>query len=1096
MIATAAACWRAEDARAIFVTEALEGDDAIFLATHTPIEGFDVAGRDAGEFSGRDEHAILEAIADPTRQHAFCVVQGEPGSGKSHLIRWLSVNWPHTDDIKLLLRRADGSLEGALRQLRDRLPGEFAPLFDNLGQRQKASLRGRANIFLSTLANTLEPGHFDTPLPDEGWCKQFAPAELLAHPAIRTGWKAPSRILNLLEGAGGERNSATASFDLFDIQDLGDLCRPILGDASIPRCRDLARRLARESDTIQAFRDQQWLPDELAEEHRDQFPNSLSLIKALNLRRNDAIQNVLGVSAQGLKALFRQVREALAERGQRLVLLLEDITSWEGLDDSLIDVLVFNASARGEADEKPVCPLISVVGVTPAYYEKLQGNYRQRITHEVRLGHATDGLQDVATLRDIGTRREFAVRYLAAVRAGVGALNNWLGEVREGRAIEPPNRCNTCPRQESCFAIFGEERGVGLFPFTEHAFDRFFEALKENDNGQTWKTPRGILQAILNPNLLQPDSLAAGNYPGSFIESDAFRADRRSELALVPRLEQIVENKIESPAERARMRRFLTYWANPNRADTELVNGNLTFAGAGRAIYEAFGLPWIGGDAAAGNAQATSAPVIIAQPIIDPTVEAEAAEETPFTPTTVVRPGITSRPTPTIVSAPKPRRLMPTRSELDQLREQIRAWTTSGSIENGNRWNEIVYAIVEQIDPRALGVSPPLFRKLVTREMVKLQGTTTRSLAYFILPAEPWVRTGLEAFVSLRQDTSMKLDDIEYNRRTLATMMRRLEKRVAAFLDGKIPRLADGQRWSPAVSFTQVLLARAYLRGATHVEAPVPEQMRAVLSDEGSSETDFGARSAPWQEWLTATKGFHDRLRAELRAMVSLHLADSSVGTGGGAALVDASEIAGAIMRFSGSGKFDLVPTEGGGLPDLYVKVCELAQHWTEKRLQIERTEFNQIKGRSESLSGLLRGKDVATHLARLDRCISGIAELLPNAASDKVQVWKQALARLKPKLEDGAGARVEDMIVELEEGDIPANLAKRLVWLARKPARDLEDIGAVAQIGERAVEELRNHALDCVREAGGSSSLEDVKQVGRALRLAVANSPAREGET
>jgi hypothetical protein len=1095
LIAPAAACWRAEDARAIFVTEALEGDDAIFLATHTPIEGFDVAGRDAGEFAGQNEHAILEAIADPTRQHAFCVVQGEPGSGKSHLIRWLSVNWPHTGDIKLLLRRADGSLEGALRQLRDRLPSEFAPLFDNLGQRQKASLQGRANIFLSTLANTLEPGHFDTPLPDEGWCKQFAPAELLANPAIRSGWKAPSRILNLLEGAGGERNSATASFDLFDIQELGELCRPILGDASIPRCRDLARRLARESDTIQAFRDQQWLPDELAEEHRDQFPNSLSLIKTLNLRRNDAIQNVLGVSAQGLKALFRQVREALAERGQRLVLLLEDITSWEGLDDSLIDVLVFNASARGEASEKAVCPLISVVGVTPAYYDKLQGNYRQRITHEVRLGHATDGLQDVATLREIGTRRQFAARYLAAVRAGPAALNSWLGELREGSESEPPNRCNTCPRQESCFAIFGEEGGVGLFPFTEYAFDRFFEALKENDNGQTWKTPRGILQAILNPNLLQPDSLAAGNYPGSFIESDAFRADRRSDLALVPRLEQIVDNKVEAPAERARMRRFLTYWANPNRADTELVNGNLMFAGTGRAVYEAFGLPWIGGDAAGSNTQPSSRPVITAQPIIDPAMEAEADEETPSTPAIAVRPGISSRPTRSIVSAPKPKRLMPTRSELDQLREQIRAWTASGSIENGNRWNEIVYAIIEQIDPRALGVTPPLLRKLVTREMVKLQGTTTRSLAYFIVPAEPWVRNGLEAFVSLRQDTSMKLDDIEYNRRTLATMMRRLERSLAAFLDGKIPRLSDGQRWSPAASFAQVLLARAYLRGATHVEATVPEQMRALLSDEGSSETDFGARSAPWQEWLTATKGFHDRLRGELRAMVSLHLADSSVGTGGGAALVDASEIAGAVMRFSGSGKFDLVPAESGGLPDLYVKVCELAQHWTEKRLQIERTEFNQIKGRCESLSGLLRGKDVATHLARLDRCISGIAEQLPNAATDKVQAWKQAHTRMKLKLEDGAGARVEDLIVALEEEEIPANLVKRLVWLARQPARDLEDIVAVAQVGERAVEELRNHALDCVREAGGSSSLEDVKQVGRALRLAVANSSAPEGE-
>ena len=65
------------------------------LSVHmTPIEGFDVAGRDAAEVNGRDEQAVLDTLADPSREHAFCVVQGEPGSGKSHLIRWLSVNWP------------------------------------------------------------------------------------------------------------------------------------------------------------------------------------------------------------------------------------------------------------------------------------------------------------------------------------------------------------------------------------------------------------------------------------------------------------------------------------------------------------------------------------------------------------------------------------------------------------------------------------------------------------------------------------------------------------------------------------------------------------------------------------------------------------------------------------------------------------------------------------------------------------------------------------------------------------------------------------------------------------------------------------------
>src|SRR3546814_7804599 len=105
----------------------------------------------------------------------------------------------------------------------------------------------------------------------------------------------------------------------------------------------------------------------------------MQLMQARNLRRNDAFQNLLGVSAEGLKTLFRQVRQALAVRGQRLVLLLEDITSWEGIDDSLIDVLVTNAGTRDD-----MCPLISVVGVTPAYYQKLHGNRSEEHTSELQ----------------------------------------------------------------------------------------------------------------------------------------------------------------------------------------------------------------------------------------------------------------------------------------------------------------------------------------------------------------------------------------------------------------------------------------------------------------------------------------------------------------------------------------------------------------------------------------------------------------------------------------------------------------------------------------------------------------------------------------
>src|SRR3546814_11373689 len=89
-----------------------------------------------------------------------------------------------------------------------------------------------------------------------------------------------------------------------------------------------------------------------------------------------------------------------------------------------------------------MCPLISVVGVTPAYYQKLHGNYRGRITHELSLGEARDegDLQDVATMRSRSSRLSFAARYLSADRAGGAPLDVWLVRPREEESLPPPNR--------------------------------------------------------------------------------------------------------------------------------------------------------------------------------------------------------------------------------------------------------------------------------------------------------------------------------------------------------------------------------------------------------------------------------------------------------------------------------------------------------------------------------------------------------------------------------------------------------------------------------------------------------------------------------
>lgn len=1107
------ACWAAENVAPVLGNEALEGQEGVFLATHTPIRDFAIAGSHAGEIRGRDERAVLEALTDPTREHAFCVVQGEPGSGKSHLIRWLSVNWPRGSDIKLLLQRADGSLEGALRQLRAELPPEFKDLFDTLGRRHHATPQGRANLFLGNLVAALDPCHFDPPLPDVEWCRQHNATELVGHPLVRRAWKGPSRILSVLDGKAregeSERNSASASFDLFDIEELGRLCAGFRGTGVLPATERLAARLLEEAEVIEEHRAAGWTAEELERDRRADLRMSIALLDALNRRRNDAVYNLIGVSAEGLKRLFREVRAALEQRGQRLVLLLEDITSWEGIDDSLIDVLVTNAGTRGAEKPRDMCPLISVVGITPQYYDKLHPNYRARITHELSLGSARSGgeLQDVATLRERTARLTFATRYLAAVRVGAPALTRWREEVRIEPGIPPPNRCTHCPVQSACHHIFGEVDGIGLFPFTADGFERFFKALNEHDQGMTWKTPRGILQAVLGPNLSQPEAVEIDAFPTVLIESKALPADTRQ---LSSRLERIVE---VSAADEVlpRLRRVLAYWGDKERADTTVLpNGDLAFAGVPRGVFEAFGLPWIG-EQTATRADANS-PEAVAVVVREPPSDAAEAGPAPVEATEAPTPEVSERAedllrlrspsTRTLgpgfstarqrgVAAPPSRQRAPTRSELERQRTQLRVWKDTGTLEDPSSWNATLFELVRTIDARRVGLDPYTFGRLLTQEQVKIEGTAPANRNYFSIGRERWIREGLEAYVALRLDHAMSVEDAEFHRRRLTVMRRQLERLVARYADRRLTILpGNDQRWTPVTALTQVLLARAWLRGTSIPADPVPVQLRAILSDEGDAASDPTARCTPWSDWLSKTKAWHDDpFRIALRKMLS-----TPQGTSTGFGLADLSNAAGAIARLRETLRFDPVPIGAGvdhGVRE-FDRVRELVAELQNSLPRIVRIEREQMRQRAETVRVALRGRSVRAHFERVDRLVESVAGLL-NAAPSLVDQWKGTYQRTKARLDTGADVRVQTLLLELaeeiageQEGTAPLRPPLQLGRLARAPARDLEDIRTCIQIGEQVVSTLLAEGQSCVREGSGSASIEDVRRVGRDLRAAI----------
>ena len=1092
------ACWRSQDVSAVISNEALEGHEGIFLATHTPIKGFAIAGSHAGEIAESDEQSVLDVLALSDREHAFCVVQGEPGSGKSHLIRWLYVNWPNPADIKLLLQRADGSLEGALRQLRERLPSEFADLFDNLGRSHRATVQGRANIFLSNLANALEPGHFDPPLEDVRWCQTHWPADVLRSIGVRQHWKSPGRLLRLLEGQGSgeaaQRNSESASFNVFDVKELADVCGDIRHQVAHRETIKLVDMLRNEAQVITQHQNAGWSAAEIELELKSSIPSTIRFIDALNRRRNDAIQNVLGISAEGLKTLFRQIRSELAKSDKRLVLLLEDITSWEGIDDSLIDVLVTNARTRGDwsdgddaSTNSDMCPLISVVGVTPAYYQKLHGNYRGRITHELALGQtreATD-LQDVATLRDRAARLSFVARYLAAVRVGPDALFEWRKECRVEPSLPPPNKCLGCVARDACHRTFGtDQAGYGFFPFTPDALERLFAALNERDNGLTWKTPRGILQAVLNPNLSRPDAIGERQFPTVYLETNALPLETRK---LSSRLERTVMTVV-AEEERPRMRRLLAYWGDRERADTvRLANGELAFANVPYGVFGAFGLPWIGEDNPGG---ATVRPVEVVPPVGPDNNEHDELDPTPVS-RRAQSGQMAARPTakqPTTghagVPPPPSKRKAPTKSELERFRDQLRIWGETGELGSPSEWNKFLYEMVCKVESRRVGLDQGTFSRLLTPGQVKIEGTAPAQRSYFTVSPTDWVRDGFEAYIALRLDSSMSDQDIDFHRRNLAFMMRRLENLVDAYADQRLSRLTDGRRWAPVAAISQILLARAWLRGTISPSDSLPSQLQAILSDEAEAESDPASRCTLWNEFLNKTKDHHTDFRTALYDMLKTPQGDAP-----GFGLADVSVVAGALRRLNRTLRFDDLPDpKADTLVPLFEKARELIRQFKGTLKHVMAVERDQIRNRAKTLFGYLRSQSIASHYCRLDKAIEAVSNELPNAVPDQVQKWKQGYLRLLPRLEEKADVRVEDMLFTISENGegIPERDADLFVWLIKAPSKDIEDMLKLADLGEKVVANLLQHVRDCVHEGEKAVSMEAIQSIGREIKAAI----------
>lgn len=1066
-------CWQQDSVDRILQTEALAGEDSVFLATHFPIEGFDTEGSRASEISAATEHALLDALSRDTQRHAFCVVRGEPGSGKSHLIRWLSIQWRRRagTDLVLLIQRADGSLESTLKQLRQALPEDAdAALSPNLGGGGSVSFAGRVGLFHSALGLAMKAGFLQEEREDRDWCEKWQLEELLLFAEVRNSWKAPSRILEIVSGRGGERNSELAQFQLEDVRELVRL-----GDAAEGRKMAHIRFLRILRDELQAV-------DEPANQNRPLAglaPETTNLLRALNARLNPAIQYFLGISPDGLKELFRRVRRKLRTEGRRLVLLLEDITSFQGVDNQLVDVLVTDSQTR--ADE---CDLISVVGLTPYYFAQFiqgRGNIFARITHGVRLGRGEHGFESVTSLATPDSQVRFAAKYLNAVRLGIERL-------QDGSRV--PNACEDCPVAAPCLKAFGSRDGHSLYPVTETYVTRNFDRLTDPEGRLTHKTPRGLLQNLLHPALFHVEDLERGSYPPPEFPVAPILGAKDVAGPVRDRLNAL--NGSEG-ADFGRMLLLVGLWGNGSPSASTIRNaaGELEFVGIPQSVFEVFQAPWPGGEPGSipplppqGQEEPVSA---------SPSNNGPGATELPIGGEPLPRlPSVKPQP----VNPPPPRSPQPRAIRTGDLAVRVRqlaAWENDGRLEDETFWNQQLYDSVEALRWEQLGIPYYLRRRLFTRELVQLQGTGRPRSMHFVVPREQWVYRGLHGVVTLSGRS--RDSDIELMLSYVARFRRQLQKLAVAHVRKRMSTFAleDGTTWDPAHTAVQLLAARAWLRGDTTPEAEPSEQWRVLLSDEAEADSAPRQRVESWGEFVTATGGSHGMFRRMLHEWYALPQG-SQLGTD----LVDAAGALRALRDLTKQVAYSRLPPTAPASPgnqfSEITSLCEKAIDTRTKLAGLPGREAERLRGRATELYEVLRGNSVPEHLARIDRAIFAVLKYLPDAAPVSVKEWKEQGVRLRAAgyATGPEATKVEDFLFAVDNA--PSEPAALLQWCLNAPVQALSLIKATCDSGEETIARMADIAAAYVGEhqLDGTAIIEHVHEIGTRLARAADGMEAR----
>ncbi|MBZ0264124.1 hypothetical protein K8I28_05605 [bacterium] len=473
-------CWEKDQAENCIniVAQVARERASVFLATHSPLKQI----RNIRENSTISEEEVFQNLFS-RKGELRCVVRGDVGTGKSHLIRWINLRSEYAaknselnlDQFKIIMiRRETGSLKSALKQMVDQLGSEFDQYIKDIKNFiEYFSEQSAREALIQEMAlelNTRWELRGREPLPRE----HRSIGDVILSPGYRNWLKEDSGIVGKIVARFANKSSR---------EDRENKLRFSVDDIIPP-----SGYLSRRSDARQVH-------DFVGDLTYDD-PFAEKTVDLLNEALTDAQRELTGIEGSKLSEIFTAIRRDLKKEGKQLAVFIEDVTAASGG----LDFDLYQAFEPREGQD--ICRMVAVLGMSEEGWAVLPDNEKDRVNFEFDVGE--NAIEWSQSSDDVAN---FTARYLNAIRCTDSEINT-LASQRFTSDVSW-SKCDKCPHSVVChdafgFVTFENNIKIGTFPFTSKSPSKLLNALTTE---RLRTSPRGLLNSVIEKAVVQSYSL-------------------------------------------------------------------------------------------------------------------------------------------------------------------------------------------------------------------------------------------------------------------------------------------------------------------------------------------------------------------------------------------------------------------------------------------------------------------------------------------------------------------------------------------------------------------------------------------------------------